>query len=110
MKFLFKAGVVGCEDFGEWINKGNQLKFCDHFLRAVVGHRRFDCDKKEILSNWITVSDEAFAMLVGENNIDRWIDMYRRDDKKNRMSFPDTLMVARAKSKMALLKDAKGGQ
>ena len=31
-------------------------------------------DKKEsILSNWITVSDEAFAMLVGENNIDRWM-------------------------------------
>ena len=57
-------------------------------------------------SNWITVSDEAFAMLVGKNNIDRWIDMYRRDDKKNRMSFPDTLMVARAKSEMA----AKGGQ
>ena len=51
--------------------KGNQSKFCDHFLRAVVGHGRFDCDKKEsILSNWITVSDEAFAMLVGENNID----------------------------------------
>lgn len=80
---MSKAGVVGCEDFGEWINKGNRSKFCDHFLRAVVGHRRFDCDKKEsILSNWITVSDEAFAMLVGENNIDRWIDMYRRDDKK----------------------------
>ena len=80
---MSKAGVVGCEDFGEWINKGNRSKFCDHFLRAVVGHRRFDCDKKEsILSNWITVSDEAFAMLVGKNNIDRWIDMYRRDDKK----------------------------
>ena len=70
--------------FGEWIKKGKQLKFCDH-LRAVVGHRRFDCDKKEsILSNWITVSDEAFAMLVGKNNIDQWIDMYRRDDKKKK--------------------------
>ena len=46
---LSKAGVVGCEDFGEWINKGNRSKFCD-------------------------------------------------------------LMVARAKSEMALLKDAKGGQ
>ena len=45
-EIMTNAGVVGCEDFGEWIEKGNQSKFCDHFLRAIVGHRRFDCGKK----------------------------------------------------------------
>ena len=109
---LSKAGVDGCKDFGKWIKKGNRSKFCDHFLRAIVGHtRRFDCDKKEsILSNWITVSDEAFFMLVGENNINQWIDMYRRDDKKKSDVIPRYTNGGKSQVRTALLRDAKGGQ
>jgi hypothetical protein len=73
----------------QWLEKANWDPFSDHFLRACVGHRRFDTDKRQsLLSKWVTISDEAFALLVIENNIDRWIDMYMRADRKNSAVLP----------------------
>ena len=66
MTFCLRPELLVVKTLESGLTKEINRSFaCDHFLRAVVGHRRFDCDKKEsILSNWITVSDEAFAMLL----------------------------------------------
>ena len=67
----------------EWFGLVDYSSFSDHFLRAVVGNRKFDQDKRScLLSNLVTVSDEAFAILVCENNIEKWIDMHKRNDRK----------------------------
>ena len=53
----------------DWFDVTNCADFCDHFIRAVVGHRKFDQDKRNhLLSRFVTVSDEAYALLVCENN------------------------------------------
>ena len=62
-----------------WCDKSDYGKFCDHFLRAVVNI---------MLSKLSTVSDEAFALLVCENNMERWIDMYARTDRKSSEVIP----------------------
>lgn len=68
----------------DWFDVTDCSMFCDHFIRAVVGHRKFDQDKRNcLLSTFVTVSDEAYALLVCENNLEKWIDMYKRRDKKS---------------------------
>ena len=43
----------------------------------------FDQDKRNhLLSRFVTVSDEAYALLVCENNLEKWFDMYKRQDRK----------------------------
>ena len=67
----------------DWFDVTNCADFCDHFIRAVVGHRKFDQDKRNhLLSRFVTVSDEAYALLVCENNLEKWVDMYKRQDRK----------------------------
>ena len=62
----------------DWFNVTNCAGFCDHFIRAVVGHRKFDQDKRNyLLSGFVTVSDEAYALLVCENNLEKWVEMYK---------------------------------
>ena len=67
----------------EWFSKSNYADFCNHFVRAVVGHRKFDQEKAKVpLSSFVTVSDEAFALLICENNKEKWLDMYEKGDRK----------------------------
>jgi len=47
----------------------------------VVGKRKFDKSSyKYLLSRYVSVSDEAFALLIFENNYDRWLDMAIRNN------------------------------
>jgi hypothetical protein len=67
----------------EWFAQAGCSEVCDHFIRAVVGHRKFDQDKRTYLvSTFVTISDEAFCLLVCENNLEKWLDMYKREDRK----------------------------
>ena len=55
--------------------------FVEYFVSAVIGkthYKQNSCDK--LLSQYATVSDEAFALLTFENNFDAWVDMGMRKD------------------------------
>ena len=57
-------------------------EFIDRFVRAVVGARRFDkIAERQTISNFVYVSDEAFALLIYENQEERWWDMFRTGKK-----------------------------
>ena len=57
--------------------------FCLHFLKSVVGYDKWEKNFTKVkLSDFVMPSDEAFALLVYENNHDRWLDMYERQDYK----------------------------
>ena len=50
--------------------------FATFFIAPVVGKRKFvNSNFKFLFSKYVTVSDEAFALLLFENNYDRWLDM-----------------------------------
>ena len=50
--------------------------FINYFVKPVVGKRKFDNSSfKYLLSRYVTISDEAFALLTFENNYERWLDM-----------------------------------
>ena len=55
--------------------------FASHFIAQVVGKQRFDnvC-WQTTFSSYISKSDEAFALLVFENNYDCWISMAKSSD------------------------------
>ena len=57
--------------------------FLDKFVRQVVGCRRFDilCATSPIES-FVSVSDEAYALLVFENQVERWKLMAATGQKK----------------------------
>ena len=58
--------------------------FIEYFLSAVVGKREYKmyrCDM--LLSQFTTVSDEALAILIYENNRETWVDMMNNNIKKN---------------------------
>ena len=65
----------------------NYMMFIDRFVRRVVKAGRFDpvCTN-ELLSEYVTVSDEAFALLLYENQEQRWealfTEMYQNNNKK----------------------------
>src|SRR5207244_845227 len=53
--------------------------FIEFFLSAVVGKKKYKAKTCHyLLSSYASVSDEAFAILVLENNIDTWLDMAKR--------------------------------
>lgn len=57
------------------------IDFVEYFVSAVIGNLRFKqncCDN--LLSQYATVSDEAFAILIMENNYGAWVDMGLRKD------------------------------
>ena len=55
--------------------------FINFFIKPVVGKRKFDTSSIKFLpSRYVTVSDEAFALLTFENNYDCWLDMAIRND------------------------------
>ena len=54
------------------------------FVASVVGKKRFEnlCWKQK-LSDFVSVSDEALALIIFENNYDRWIAMGNNNDWTN---------------------------
>ena len=55
--------------------------FCDHVLSQVVGKSDWKTrGSKALISDMATVSDEAFAILLIENNYDVWHEMVVEDD------------------------------
>ena len=58
--------------------------FIEYFVSAVVGKNHYNsCRSYKLLSEFTTVSDEALAILIYENNIDTWKDMANRKITKN---------------------------
>ena len=59
------------------------LKFCDYFLPSVVGKQKWKkhrmCNR---LSDFVTPSDETFAILLYENSVARWTDLYKQQPKQ----------------------------
>ena len=50
--------------------------FATFFIAPVIGKRTFDKTSfKYLFLRYVSVSDEAFALMVFENNYERWIDM-----------------------------------
>jgi hypothetical protein len=63
--------------------------FFDLFVINVVGAAKFRSRVvQQFVSSFVTISDEAFALLVLENCEEKWMDMYEkketRSDKKNK--------------------------
>ena len=58
-------------------------QFCGTFLRCVVGDSVWRGNHlHKPLGDFVTPSDEAFALLLIENSYERWIDMWENDNKK----------------------------
>ena len=58
--------------------------FIEYFVSSVVGKNHYNsCRSFKLLSEFTTVSDEALAILIYENNIDTWKDMAYRKITKN---------------------------
>ena len=63
---------------------GNYFEFIEPFISSVVGKIYFknnQCD--QLLSDFTTVSDEALAILIYENNVETWKDMVDKNITKN---------------------------
>ena len=65
-------------------NAGLYFDFIEFFVSSVVGkihYKYHKCDK--LLSQFTSVSDEALAILIFENNINTWKDMADKNITKN---------------------------
>ena len=50
--------------------------FATYFIAPVVGKRHFESNNWQLIfKEYCTISDEAFALLVFENNYNRWLNM-----------------------------------
>jgi hypothetical protein len=60
------------------------IMLCSNFLKTVVGESvwKFNSVKKNI-SDFVTVSDEAFTLLTIENNYDRWMSKFNKEEDKH---------------------------
>ena len=66
------------------------MTFLDRFVKRVVGVKSHeDWAGKQLLSNWLMVSNEAFALLVHENQEERWKSLRKDPDKKMPGKFTD---------------------
>ena len=66
------------------VSTGLYFKFIEYFIAPVVGkffHKENRCER--LISDYISVSDEAFAILIFENNYETWCDMVQRKDTKS---------------------------
>ena len=58
--------------------------FTSNFLPAVVGSRCWNAHyRKDTLSTFVSISDEAFALVCYENNYARWDDMFEKKNTKS---------------------------
>ena len=63
---------------------GMYFDFIEYFISAVVGKIYYKENRCEnLLSDFTTVSDEALAILIIENNIDTWRDMAKHNITKD---------------------------
>jgi len=70
---------LGMRSMGE-----SHYDFLDRFVRAVVGAGKYDSmSASHNLSNFVCVGDEAFALLVYENQEDRWWEMHTTGSTKS---------------------------
>ena len=73
MKITMQQVIMMRED-----TTNTYYEFLEYFVSAVVGKKvfkQFKCEK--LLSEFVSKSDEAFALVVLENNLDTWTDMAR---------------------------------
>ena len=57
--------------------------FCTIFLPCVIGTKEWQSHyRRHELGEFVSTSDEAFALVNYENNVERWLDMYKRRDLK----------------------------
>ena len=62
-------------------NPEKYFLFASHFIAPVVGKKKFNSFESRFgISKYVSVSDEAFALLVFENNYDRWMSMAVSDN------------------------------
>ena len=60
--------------------------FFEKFVRQAVGTSYFDrCASKMLLRNIVTVGDEAFCMLVYENQNDRWNEIAKPENEGKKL-------------------------
>ena len=65
-------------------NRKLYILVCERFMKTVIGEDRWNCNHLvRPLKEFVTPSDEAFLMLVLENNEDRWIDMCINSTKES---------------------------
>ncbi len=58
-------------------------QFCQRFLKCVVGEQKWNSKHLvEPIRDFVTPSDEAFVILVLENNCSVWVDMWDKDNMK----------------------------
>lgn len=64
------------------------FNFIEYFISSVIGKNYYKYHKRDkLMSQYVTVSDEALAILIFENNIDTWIDMANNGNtKKSRVN------------------------
>ena len=64
-------------------NKKVYTWFCKHFMEAVVGTVKWNKNKANLpLRKFAPPSDEAFAMIVYQNNYNKWYHQFKiRNDK-----------------------------
>ena len=66
------------------VQKEHYYDFFSYFLSSVIGKRIYNQNKlKLLISQYSTISDEAFALLVLENHEERWLHMHLHNDYKN---------------------------
>ena len=83
--------------------------FVEFFVSSVIGKACFKqncCDN--LLSQYATISDEAFAILIFENNLDAWIDMGVRKDTSGTEVPRKYTNGGRSKGEMASSQHNKG--
>ena len=56
--------------------------FCYNYVSSVVGLKKWEMNcKKMVVSEFVTVSDEAWALLMLEGNWDKWMYEIRTEIK-----------------------------
>ena len=90
---------------------GLYFEFIEYFLTSVVGkncYKMYRCEK--LLSEFTTVSDEALAILILENNIETWKDMVEKILLKIQQLLKNILMVELPKDQLQVHVGIKDGQ
>ena len=89
---------------------GVYFAFIEYFVSSVVGknHYKYHCCDKHMLE-YVTVSNEALAILIFENKIDTWNNMAEKNIIKNSKSSKSILMVVLPKKRLQVLVGIKDG-
>lgn len=85
-KEISRQSVPEVVDIAELLTEQNYEYykwFCQSFIKCVIGYDKWETNFcKNLLSSYVLPSDEAFAILLFENNYDCWQDMYEKNDMK----------------------------